>query len=126
MFGKLSEGAQRELLRRLQGLDTVLQSAKNSAQSSLEPEVSVITDSIEAIHQSVNAVCKAIETPILLDTHFPEGTGQDRTEQHDLAMAVGAEDSLSLRRYLLSISAIPDNLKLPRDALHSLRLTKAT
>ena len=103
----------------------MLQSANNSTQSSPEPEVSLLTDSIEAIDQSVNAVCKAIETPILLDPHFPEGTGQDRTVQHDIAMAVGAENSLSLRRYLLSISAIPDNLKLPQDALRLLRLTKA-
>ena len=123
MFGKLSEGAQRELLRRLQGLDTVLQSANNSAQSFLEPEESVITNSIEAIDQSVNAVCKAIETPMLLDPHFPEGAGQDPAEHHDLAWAVGAEDSLSLRRHLLSISAIPNNLNVPRDALHLPRLT---
>ena len=118
IFGKLSLGAQKELLRRLQGLDAVIESANYSAQGALVPEESVITNSIEAIDRSVSAVCKAVETPILLDPHFSNGAGQDQAGDLDVATAIGAEDAFSLRRHLLSISAIPDNLELPRDALY--------
>ena len=116
IFEKLSQSAQRELLHRLEGLDTAILSANYSAQGS-ESNGSVIAKSIKEIDQSVTAVCKAVETPILLDAPFPDDPGLEQASNDDVAIATGTEDALSLRRHLLNISAIPDDLELPRDAL---------
>ena len=118
IFEKLSQSAQRELLHRLGGLDTAIQSAKYSAQGSvLDPKGSSIAKSIKDIDQSVTAVCKAVETPILLDANFPNSPGLEQASNDEVAIATGAETALSLRRRLLNISAIPDGLELPRDSL---------
>ena len=116
IFEKLSQSAQRELLHRLEGLDTAILSADYSAQGS-ESKESIIEKSIKEIDQSVTAVCKAVETPILLDAHFSDDLGIEQASNDDVAIATGTEDALSLRRRLLDISAIPDGLELPRDAL---------
>lgn len=118
IFEKLSQSAQRELLHRLEGLDTAIQSAEYSAQGSvLDPKESSIAKSIKDIDQSVTAVCKAVETPILLDAYLPDSSRLEQASNDDVAIATGAENALSLRRRLLNISAIPDGLELPRDAL---------
>lgn len=118
IFEKLSQSAQRELLHRLEGLDTVIQSANYSAQGSLlNSKESVIAKSIKDIDQSVTAVCKAVETPVLLDAQAADDPGLEQARNDNVTIATGTEDALSLRRRLLNISAIPDDLEIPRDAL---------
>ncbi|KAL8698675.1 MAG: hypothetical protein Q9224_001744 [Gallowayella concinna] len=119
-LGKLSESAQREILQQLQGLDNVLLSADRFAQGSIMGgEEPVIADAIQAIDQSVEAVCKAVQTPLLLDPQFVEHGPIDQRKS-DPAVIAGAEDAISLRQQILNIAAIPDKLEVPRDALHLL------
>lgn len=118
LFSKLSENAQKELLRQLQGLDTVIYSAAQSAQNPvLGAEEGGITDALNAIDQSVNAVCKAVETPILLDSQFVDGMALPPGGD-DAVVVAGVEHAISLRRQILNISAVSEHLELPRDSLH--------
>lgn len=117
-FGRLSESAQRELLDRLQSLDTVIHSADHSAQGSpLIAGNAAVSESLKAIDQSVNAVCKAVETPILLDPYFSDRAGLQQARD-EIAKTAGTEEAISLRERLLSISATPDHLEIQRNALY--------
>ncbi|KAL8633584.1 hypothetical protein Q9189_000737 [Teloschistes chrysophthalmus] len=122
-FGKLSEGAKTEILHRLQGLNTVLYSADQlSTQVSVSSaEAPLAADSIQAIGQSVEAVCKAVEAPLLLDEPFAGIEEMDQASG-DAAAIAGAEEAISLRRQILNIAATPGNLELPRDVLHLPRI----
>ncbi|KAI4250641.1 MAG: hypothetical protein LQ352_005326, partial [Teloschistes flavicans] len=118
-FGRLSEGAKTEILRQLQGLNTVLYSADQlSAQTTVSSaEAPLAADSIQAIDQSVEAVCKAVEAPLLLDEPCAGIEEMDQASG-DAAAIVGAEEAMSLRRQILNIAVIPGHLELPRDVLH--------
>ena len=118
IFSKLPQVAQSELLHQLQGLNTVIQAADDSAKSSTMQEGNpAIAKSIDAIDTSIASVCKAVETPLLLDPQFSDRDGLDHADGDDGVAAVGAEDAFSLRRHLLGVSAIPEGLRIPRNLL---------
>ncbi|KAI4254957.1 MAG: hypothetical protein L6R42_006981, partial [Xanthoria sp. 1 TBL-2021] len=118
ILGKISESAQTEILHQLQGLNTVLYTAERFAQvdasGAKEP---AIFDTIQALDQSVGAVCKAIETPLLLDPE-PVEQAEMRKESGHPAVIAATENAMSLRRRILSTSAASNTLALPRDALN--------
>jgi len=112
IFSKLPQVAQSELLHQLQGLDTVIQAADDSAKSSTMHEGNpTIAKSMDAIDTSIAGVCKAVETPLLLDPQFSDRDGLDQADGDDGVAAVGAEDAFSLRRHLLGVSAIPEGVE---------------
>ena len=119
IFSKLPQVARSELLHQLQGLNTAIQAADDSAKNStVHKGNSVIAKSIDAIDTSVAGVCKAVETPLLLDPQFSHGGGLYQANDDDGVVAIGAEDAFSLRRHLLGVSAIPEGLKISRNLLN--------
>ena len=115
---KLSQSAQKEILGRLQTLNTVISTAAKSTQGTLVASDSVATGTaFDEMSSSVDAVCSAVETPILLEPQFSKPHALENAGEDEGAMAAGANDAISLRRHLLGVAAIPDGLNIPRDAV---------
>ena len=122
-LGKLSEDAQKEILYRLQALDTVMYSADQSAQASVaELEAPTVRTSFQALGQSVDAVCKAVQTPIILDPQFGDHLELSEDAVH-VATVADLQDVMTLRQRLLGQSSIPGGLELPRKLIHFQRET---
>ncbi|KAL8958833.1 MAG: hypothetical protein Q9193_004184 [Seirophora villosa] len=122
-LGKLSADAQKEILYRLQALDTAMYSADRSAQASFaELEALPVRTSFQALGESVDAVCKAVETPIILDPQFGDHLELPK-DALDVATVADVQDVVTLRQRLLDQSSIPSGLKLPRELIHFARGT---
>lgn len=122
-FGKLSEAAQKEILYRLQALDTVMYSADQSAQvATAASEAPTVGTSFQALGQSVDAVCKAVETPIILDPQFGDHSELPK-DALEVAAVADVQNILTLRQRLLHQSLIPRNLELPRELIYFTRDT---
>ncbi|KAI4188093.1 MAG: hypothetical protein LQ346_005384, partial [Caloplaca aetnensis] len=117
-LGKLSEDAQKEILYRLQALDTVMYSADQSAQACVaELEGPTVRTSFQALGQSVDAVCKAVQTPIILDPQFGNHLELPK-DAVQVATVADVQDVMTLRQRLLGQSSIPGSLELPRELIH--------
>lgn len=118
ILNKLSRPAQEEFLEKLQMLNTVISTAEKSAQGSLvAADTTAIGKTIDAMSTSVDEVCKAVETPILLEPQFSEVDALKSASENEGATAAEANNAISLRRHLLGIAAIREGLNIPREAV---------
>lgn len=94
VFSQLSPSAKQEIVRQLQGLNTVITTAVGNARDPTRTADRVsIEESIGNINSGVANVCSAVETPILLDL------GQDSQNLEDeLVAAADAGPAILLRK----------------------------
>ena len=119
VLGKISSAAQEEIWKSSQSLSQVMSNTAN-----LASDAKASTDSaplIQASRRELGAglisdirnktlgVCNTIEDILLLD---PNITLQEAAED-EVAVAVEAEDAITLRQYLLNTLHIPDTPELP-------------
>ncbi|KAG6353630.1 hypothetical protein INS49_005338 [Diaporthe citri] len=95
VFSRLSEPARQEIVRQLQGLNTVMSTAEGNARDPTRAaDRASIEESIESINSGVANVCSAVETPILLDL----SQDSESLEDDELVTAADAGPAILLRR----------------------------
>lgn len=115
MFRKLSIPAQQEILRQLQGLNSVVSASSSCAHNqTIVSNAEGIETHHDRIQAQVSAVCTAIETPVLLEMNPTDLKAAGSNEEVIIAEAA---EAVCLRQYLLDTKAILDDLEVPYSEL---------
>jgi len=96
----------------------VISTVEQSAQApTAEAGNAATTKAYDVIRFTVSGVCGAVETPILLEPQFANPMSLTKAGEDEEVVAAGVHKALPLRRYLLGIAAIPEGLKILREAM---------
>ncbi|KAL8710937.1 MAG: hypothetical protein Q9220_004536 [cf. Caloplaca sp. 1 TL-2023] len=120
VLGKISGSAQKEILRRLWGLRTAMSNTaaivedKTTDRLTEASKTSLATNLVADIQAQVAGVCDSVESGIILDPK----TNLEEALDDAVSNVIGAQDTITLRQYILNTSCVPTVLELHRGAIN--------
>jgi len=113
VLGKLSQPAQTEIIRAFRTLDTTLATSSQLATDQVhQGDSEAIEGMLENIESSVNAVCEAVETPILTQLKHDE---YDAAYKDEIVDKTGTDTAMSLHEIYHDIRLVQEDGEIPRD-----------
>ncbi len=126
ILGRLSQLAQIEILQRIRGISqaiskTAVLASEDDGGADTILHGNAAESAVNDIKNNILNVSNSVESGILLDPNID----LDEAANDEVVEAVGAEDAIALRQYLLDTSHIPNSAEIPRSAVKFVPLLPA-